>query len=207
MGRNDVFDVVDNGDNTVSVYPIAANTSTTEDLKSALRIEHKENRDLYAEIALTQYRVPDGSSTTVTDVLNNAFTGVTGTSYASWTKTGTSGTIYSGQSAGSNSSIQLRSNNSNSGIVTTESVGSVKSITVTWNDNTTGGRTLDIYGKASAYSAPTDLYNSSTQGTKLGTIVKGTSTTLTVSGDYDYIGLRSNSGAMYIDKIEIVWEK
>ena len=207
VGRNDVFDVVDNGDNTVSVYPIAANTSTTEDLKSALRIEHKENRDLYAEIALTQYRVPDGSSTTVTDVLNNAFTGVTGTSYASWTKTGTSGTIYSGQSAGSNSSIQLRSNNSNSGIVTTESVGSVKSITVTWNDNTTGGRTLDIYGKASAYSAPTDLYNSSTQGTKLGTIVKGTSTTLTVSGDYDYIGLRSNSGAMYIDKIEIVWEK
>ena len=154
-------------------------------------------------ITITQAGASSGSS--VTDVLDNAFTGVSGTSYTAWTNTGTSGAVYAGQSAGSNDSIQLRSNNSNSGIVTTKSGGKVKSITITWNSNTAGGRTLDIYGDNSAYTDATQLYNTP-KGTKLGSIVMGTSTTLTVSGDYTHLGLRSNSGAMYIDKIEIVWD-
>ena len=76
---------------------------------------------------------------------------------------------------------------------------------MTWNSNTSSGRTLDVYGKNTAYSAATDLYNSSTQGTKLGSIVCGTSTELTISGDYTFVGLRSNSGAMYLEEIEITW--
>ena len=44
------------------------------------------------------------------------------------------------------------------------------------------------------------------QGTKLGSIVKGTSTELEITGDYQFIGLRSNSGAMYIDSITVVWK-
>lgn len=141
------------------------------------------------------------------DVLNNANTvGQTTNNYSEWTFEGDSGAAYSGQSAGGNGSIQLRSSNSNSGIVTTKSGGKVTKVTIAWNDNTTNGRTLDVYGKNSAYTKPTDLYSSSTQGTKLGSIVKGTSTELTISGDYAYIGMRSNNGAMYIDSIEIVWE-
>ena len=50
------------------------------------------------------------------------------------------------------------------------------------------------------------MYDNSKQGTKLGTIVKGTSTELTIEGDYEYIGLRSNSGAMYLTSITITWE-
>lgn len=143
----------------------------------------------------------------VTDDLNLEFTGVTGTSYTAWSgKTATSDAVYAGQSAGGNESIQLRSNNNNSGIVTTTSGGKVKSITVVWNSNTTDGRTLNIYGKNSAYSAATDLYNTSNQGKLLGTIVKGTSTSLTVSGDYKYIGIRSNSGALYLTSVSIEWE-
>ena len=141
---------------------------------------------------------------TVTDVLDNAFTGVSGSSYTDWTNTGTSGAVYAGQSAGGNSSIQLRSNNSNSGIVTTTSGGKVQKIVVTWNSSTANGRTLDIYGDSTAYSAATELYGTP-KGTKLGSIVCGTSTELTVTGDYEYIGLRSVSGAMYLDKIEITW--
>ena len=144
----------------------------------------------------------------VTDVLNREFTGVTGTSYTAWSgKTGTSGAVYAGQSAGGNESIQLRSKNSNSGIITTASGGKVKSITVEWNNNnTSNGQTLNIYGKSSAYESAADLYDTSNQGTKLGTIVKGTSTSLTVSGDYKYIGIRSNSGALYLTSVSIVWE-
>ena len=140
------------------------------------------------------------------DVLNRALTGLTSTSYASWSnKTAISDAVYAGQSAGGNESIQLRSNNSNSGIVTTASGGFAKKIVVKWNSNTSNGRTLDVYGKSSAYSNPTDLYNASNQGTKIGSIVCGTSTELTIDGEYEYIGLRSNSGAMYIEEIQITW--
>lgn len=141
-----------------------------------------------------------------TDTLNRATTGVSSgsTSYTSWSgKTGTSGSVYAGQSAGGNDSIQLRSDNSNSGVIMTSSGGKVAKVTIVWQSNTSNGRTVNIYGKNSAYSAPTDLYNSSNQGTLLGTIAKGTSTELTISGDYSYIGLRSNSGAMYITSISI----
>jgi hypothetical protein len=50
------------------------------------------------------------------------------------------------------------------------------------------------------------LYSSSTQGAELGTIVYGTSTELTITGDYEYIGLRSSSSAMYLDEVKIYWD-
>ena len=144
--------------------------------------------------------------TTVTDQLTRESTGVTGTQYASWSGvTSNSDAVYAGQSAGGNYSIQLRSSNNNSGIITTESGGTVTNVTVTWNSNTANGRTLQIYGKDSAYSAPTDLYNASTQGTLIGTIVYGTSTSLDISDSYAYIGMRSASGAMYLSEIDITW--
>ena len=146
-------------------------------------------------------------STTVIDTLTRATTGITGTSYSSWSgKTGDSGAVYAGQSAGGNESIQLRSNNSNSGIVTTTSGGFARKVTVTWQDGTSAGRTLDIYGNNTAYTNPTQLYNTPV-GTKLGSIVKGTSTELVIEGDYAFIGMRSNSGAMYITQIQIEWQK
>ena len=141
----------------------------------------------------------------VVDVLNRALTGITGTNYASWTgKTSVSDAVYAGQSAGGNESIQLRSNNSNSGIVTTTSGGFVKKVVVTWDSNTSNGRTLNVYGSNTAYANPTDLYGDAS-GTKLGTIVCGTSTELLIDGEYEYIGLRSSSGAMYISEIQITW--
>ena len=152
-----------------------------------------------------------GTQTTVTDELTSALTGVTGTgSYANWSgKTATSAAVYAGNSAVASGSevvnagaIQMRSSN-NSGIISTTSGGTLKSVTVTW----TGGneRTLDIYCSKTAYTAASDLYDSKKQGTKLGSIVKGTSTSLTISGDYAYVGLRSNNGALYLDNISIDW--
>ena len=144
--------------------------------------------------------------TTVTDVLTRESTGVTGSNYASWSGvTSNSDAVYAGQSAGSNNSIQLRSNNSNSGIITTTSGGTVTNVTVTWNAATTTGRTLNIYGKDTAYENPTDLYSASTQGTLIGTIVYGTSISLDISDSYQYIGMRSASGAMYLTDISITW--
>ena len=125
-----------------------------------------------------------------------------------WTGTGTSGAAYKGQSATKSKNqeyVQLKSTGSTSGIVTTKSAGNVSKVIVVWDASTTDGRTLDIYGKNTAYSAASDLYNdSNTQGTKLGSIVKGTSTELAIEGDYAFIGLRSKSGAMYLTQIQIV---
>lgn len=149
-----------------------------------------------------------GGSSIVSDELTRATTGVTSgsTSYSSWSgKTATSDAVYAGQSAGGNNAIQLRTTNSNSGIITTASGGKVKKVTVAWNSNTADGRTIDIYGKNSAYSAATELYNSSTSGTSLGSIVKGTSTELSITGDYEYIGIRSRSGALYLSSVTIDW--
>jgi hypothetical protein len=144
----------------------------------------------------------------VTDVLTGAATGVTGSSYTEWSGvTLNSEAVYAGQSAGSNNSIQLRSKNNNSGVITTASGGTVKSVTVVFESHTMDGRTLNVYGKNSAYSAATDLYDSSLQGELLGSFVKGEETSsLTVSGDYEYIAFRSAADAMYIESITIVWE-
>lgn len=142
------------------------------------------------------------------DQLTNSLIGVSGTSYSDWYDVSdASSAVYKGQSAGGYDSVQLKSKDSSSGIVTTTSGGKATKISVSWNSNTTSGRTLDIYGKNSAYSAASDLYSSSssTQGTKLGSIVYGTSTELNITGDYTYIGVRSNSGALYLDELNITW--
>ena len=165
------------------------------------------DKDFYAVFAKATITDEGGAATEVTDVLNRTTTGVTSSSYETWSKkTATSTAIYAGQSAGSYSSIQLRSNNNNSGIVTTASGGKVKKVVVVWeSENTANGRTLDIYGKSTAYSEASDLYDTLKKGTKIGSIVKGTSTELTISGDYEYIGFRSNSGALYLTSVSITW--
>lgn len=145
------------------------------------------------------------------DEITYSLIGVVGQNYNDWsgkscTNSNHSSAVYAGQTAGQYESVQMRSKNSNSGIISTTSGGKVKSVTVIWNSGTTNGNSVDVYGSNSAYTSPTELYsNSNTQGTKLGSIVCGTSTSLTVSGDYTYIGLRSKSGAIYLDKITIVW--
>ena len=144
--------------------------------------------------------------TEVTDVLTRDITGITGSSYASWEGvTSNSDAVYAGQSAGGNESIQLRSNNFNSGIISTESGGNIASVSVVWNENTADGRTLNIYGSDNPYTSPTQLYDAETQGTLLGTIVNGTSTELIIVDSYPYIGLRSDFGAMYLTEIDITW--
>ena len=140
-----------------------------------------------------------------TDVLNHDVIGVNGTTYSTWTGiTSNSDAVYAGNTAGGNNAIQMRSNNNNSGIITTASGGVVTNITVVWNENTTDGRTLNVYGKNAAYSAASDLYGNNA-GTLIGTIVYGTSTELAIDDEYAFIGIRSNSGALYLDEVSITW--
>ena len=168
----------------------------------AIAVKDGWNNSEVAEAKYTKTVVIEGG---VVDVLNLALTGAEGTTYSSWSgKTSKSSAVYAGQSAGGNDAIQLRSKDSNSGIVTTVSGGKVKKISIDWNVNTDAARELWVYGSNTAYSSPTELYNASTDGDKLAEIVCGT-TEFVIEGDYEYIGLRSGSGAMYLNSIEITW--
>ena len=183
---------------------------TYEDSNSGASLKEKEFIISYESFETTlTVNVGRKATTTsnVSDSLDRAYTGISGTTYKSWSgKAGSSSTaVYAGQSAGGNSAIQLRSDNSNSGIISTTSGGKLVSVSVTWNTNTGNGRALNVYGDNSAYTNPTDLYNNSTQGTLLGTIVKGTSISLNITGNYTFIGVRSNSGALYLDELVITY--
>ena len=190
----------------VILYTAKANES--EDARTAY-IEAYVSDDLKDGVIVTQAgKTAEGAQTEVTDVLTRETTGVTknNTSYSSWSgKSVSSSAVYAGNSAGGNDAIQLRSNNNNSGVVTTTSGGYAKKIVVKWQSATQSGRILDVYGKNTAYTAATDLYNSTNQGTKLGSIKYGTSTELVITGEYQYIGLRSADGAMYLSEIAITW--
>ncbi|MBO4413969.1 MAG: hypothetical protein J5830_04615 [Clostridia bacterium] len=146
------------------------------------------------------------TAASTTDTLTRATTGVEdgSTSYANWSgKKAVSDATYAGNSAGSNNSIQMRSKN-NSGIVTTTSGGYALSVEIVWNENTADGRTINVYGKDTAYESAADLYDSEKQGTLIGTIVKGT-TTLSLGKGSKFIGIRSDNGALYLDSVKIVW--
>ena len=138
----------------------------------------------------------------VTDVLTATSFAATNTTYTDFTNVSfTSDAVYAGNSAKtSNGGIQLRSKNSNSGIVSTISGGKVKSVSITVES---GSNTVDVYGSNTAYTAASDLYGNN-KGTKLGSL--SASGTVTVSGDYAYVGIRSNNGAIYLTNITIVWE-
>lgn len=173
---------------------------TTKTFKNAVSYS-----SFVTDLVVNVSRVKYVEATSINDVMNRAWTGVTGTSYSNWTKTNSSGAKYSGSSAGSYDAIQLRSKEG-SGIVTTEYNGSsyLSSVTVKWNAKTLSGRKLDIYGSNTPYTKPTNLYDSN-KGTLLGSITNGTSTPLTITGKYKYIGLRSNDGAMYLDEIVVTY--
>lgn len=158
------------------------------------------------DLVVNVSRVKYVEANSINDVMNRAWTGV-GTNYENWVQVGNSSkATYAGTSAGGNNAIQIRSK-SGSGIVATEYDGSsyLSSVTVNWNSNTTSGRKLNVYGSNSPYTGTTDLYSNSSSGTLLGSIIKGTSTSLTITGKYKYIGLRSNSGAMYLDEIVVTY--
>ena len=146
----------------------------------------------------------------VTDVLTADALGLGG-GYSNFSsKSFTSEAVYAGNAMKANTAahlgaIQLRSKNSNSGIVTTASGGTLKKITLSWTEGTADARIVDVYGSNEPYNQATDLYNNSTQGELIGSLQKG-ETELVVEGDYQYFGLRSHSDALYLPEIQVTWE-
>ena len=162
-------------------------------------------KKLFSLLTLALLTLSAWAGTTVTDVITASNLAATSTSYTDFSGvTITSNAVYAGQSAKSaEGAIQLRSKNSNSGIVSTASGGKLVSIKI---EVASGTNTIDVYGNTTAYTNASNLYatGESNQGTKIGSLSE--TGTITVDGDYQYVGIRSNNGAVYISSIEITWE-
>jgi hypothetical protein len=162
------------------------------------------------------------ASADVVDVLNYASLGLKAqsTSYAEHTVSSTnSGASYALQCAVPTDILQFRSSNSNSGVVSTTSGGILKSVKITYvgGDKNTKDRKINVYGSTKAFTdnKPSALYASDdnkdapTALTNDELKYDGTKTEYTYTfpegSEYTYIGLRSNSGAIYLTSIEITY--
>ncbi len=114
--------------------------------------------------------------------------------------TKSSDAVYAGNSAkDASGNIQMRSKSLNSGIVSTSSGGKVKSVKITVGS---GSNTINVYGSNTAYSSAADLYGASA-GTLIGSVAA--TGTVNFSNDYEFVGIRSNNGAIYVASVEITW--
>ena len=142
----------------------------------------------------------------VTDKLTSAGLGVTGSDYVTWgNKSFTSDAVYAGKSAGTNGTVELTVTGKEGGIITTKSGGKISKVEVDWYANTGSTRALLVYGKNTPYTSAADLHDTSTSGTKIGTIAFGT-TTFDVTGDYEYVGFRSKAFTLNVNSISVTWK-
>lgn len=161
------------------------------------------------EVVLIQSKKLEAGSLKTDEIVESL---INVTSYSDWSNvSGTaSSAVYAGNSTkeSSTGAIQMKDKD-NSGIVSTVSGGKVRKVTVTWNAKTGNysPRGLYVYGSNTAYTSSADLHTTGKEGDKLGQIdFSENVATYEIAGDYEYIGLKSLKGAVYIDKIEIAWE-
>ena len=182
-------------------FPLYARWNATE--KPAFEVV----KDINTKASLTYRYSKEGNGQI--DTLTRDTTGITDSSYDNWENEDySSGVFYKGRSAGSNSSIQLRVKESSEGVVSYSNANNfdVKKVTVQFESHTTDGNSVQIYGKNTAYSSASELFNDQTQGTLLGTIVCGAQTnSITVQESFKYIGIKSTSGAVYLSSVAIQW--
>ena len=159
---------------------------------------------------LTKVKAAEGitvteASNTISDVITADMLVATDTSYVDFKDLKvTSDAVYAGNNATNYGAIQLRSSKSTSGIVSTVSGGYIRQVIVEWNsEKTDPARQLDIYLSNNPYTSASNLYNNYDDDKST---LNFNETTLDVVGDYKYVGIRSKSGALYLNSVTFVWE-
>ena len=143
----------------------------------------------------------------ITHTLNQSFFGLKQgeSNYKTYTKTTDEDAYYEAQCAAAHG-IQIRSKNSDSGIIAHFVGRSCASITFTFDENTYSERTVDIYGSNTDFCI-SDMFDG--QATQVGSVTytQGGEVTFTYTfaDDYSYIGFRSDNGAIYFTSVEVVW--
>lgn len=131
-------------------------------------------------------------------------------SYSSFTYVAPSGNGYQGiaNHVVGESNIRLTNSSSSSvGIVTTNSIGYIREVSVVWGPDQKAGNQLYIHTKDGAYNSSTDLYSTkpATRGNELSKTIEAT-----VADEQDtpvkkYVGLKA-SASMLFSKIIFKWQ-
>lgn len=151
--------------------------------------------------------IPEGA---VVDVLNAEDFGIKA-SYANYTYISNVTNIkYAAYAYSQNGTyFQIKTGESKSGIIVTENPEGylIREILIEWTEPGMASKTIDVYVNDNAYTSASDLFSSSTQGEKAGTIEKESNIPLGISSDSPYVGIRSRDGAAQLTKITLIWEK
>lgn len=118
----------------------------------------------------------------------------------------TTGVKYEGNAYARSQGIQIRTDKSESGIIATSPGANLTSISITFNSATTTAtnRSVIVYGKNTPYTSAKDIYNSGDQGELLGELTPD-QPSLTITGSYANIGLKSKKGTVFMDQISFTW--
>lgn len=111
---------------------------------------------------------------------------------------------YEGNAYARSQGIQIRTDKSESGIIATSPGANLTSISITFNSTTLAKRSVIVYGKNTPYTSAKDIYISEVQGELLGELTPD-QPSLTITGSYANIGLRSADGTVYMDQISFTW--
>ncbi|MBO4634408.1 MAG: DNA/RNA non-specific endonuclease [Bacteroidales bacterium] len=154
------------------------------------------------------------------DVIDVAYTGIKNTNYATWgpKKGSYSDAYYKGNTNKDKNNddveygFRMRTDNNNTGIVTTVSNGYVRAVRVSLpNLPSKGDRTVSIYASNTAYSSPEDLFNDSTSGVLVGSVSISQNQgpvdkTIWLEDAYQYVAFRSGAASVLISAIAIKWD-
>lgn len=174
----------------------------------------------YNSITIIFEPIEDNPETIIKDVINNenTYKGTGNTNYKDFENVIVNGHTYyvncAGGSPTTGPTIQLRSNTTNdgsphAGIVSTSSGGKVTKITFTFNSGTANSRTVGVFASNSPYTHPNDLYE---EGANLVYSYTYNSADTSVTEEYEftdsyeYVGICSTNGALYLDEVIIEWE-
>ena len=174
-------------------------------------LEFKDGRMTMFSVDVTKGTVVRNSW----DTIDLAYTGVTGTTYAEWTKAASySSATYKGKTnkdrkdtESSDYYFRIRTKNNDCGIVTTSTGGYVQAVSVSIPADE--GKVFQIYASNDPYSSPADLFGEGA-GTLIASIESSSSDpvsqTVWFKDSYRYVGFKSGSGSILVDKIKIKWE-
>ena len=143
-----------------------------------------------------------------------------GSSYHDWFENGfegnTTGITYFAKTAENNGNIQLRSDATAAkpacGIISTTSLEDyyIREVKLTWASITAAERTVDVYGSNTAFSSYDDLLDEE-KATLIGSLcvddAEDNVGVLSLTSNYSYVGIRSHSGALYIESVEFTYSE
>ena len=146
--------------------------------------------------------VADPMAGTIADTLVATDFKATSNNYTDFSNvTKDTGTVYAGRTAKNGSAIQLRTDGDNVGIVVTKSNSKAVGIEITFNSQTNTSRGVEVYGQSTPYTSAADLYSTSDDPIATAICGDGATQLLMFDKGYDYIGLRSSNGAIYLDEV------